>query len=88
MVPSSCGRVGTVDTVTSAMTVSEMDKLRVVAGGFHLATSKQICIKQDLDAPSERSQGVTIPRHCTDLNNIESMWRHLGPVSAMRISWP
>ena len=73
VVISSCGHIGIVNSVKSAMATSEVDKLHAVVGGFHLAASKQDYIDHTVDALADLDPDVVIPMHCTGRAFIETM---------------
>ena len=73
VVISSCGHIGIVNTVKTAMTVAGTDKLHAVVGGFHLAASKQDYIDYTVDALAELDPDVVLPMHCTGRDFIETM---------------
>jgi 7,8-dihydropterin-6-yl-methyl-4-(beta-D-ribofuranosyl)aminobenzene 5'-phosphate synthase len=77
VVISSCGHIGIVNSVKSAMAVSGIDKLHAVIGGFHLAASKQDYIDHTVDALAELNPDVVLPMHCTGRDFIETMRRRL-----------
>jgi len=73
VVISSCGHIGIVNSVKSAMATSQVDKLHAVVGGFHLAASKQDYIDHTVDALADLNPDVVIPMHCTGRAFIETM---------------
>jgi 7,8-dihydropterin-6-yl-methyl-4-(beta-D-ribofuranosyl)aminobenzene 5'-phosphate synthase len=73
VVISSCGHIGIVNSVKSAMATSQVDKLHAVVGGFHLAASKQDYIDHTIDALADLDPDVVIPMHCTGRAFIETM---------------
>ncbi len=73
VVVSSCGHIGIVNTVKTAMTVAGTDKLHAVVGGFHLAASKQDYIDYTVDALTELDPDVVLPMHCSGRDFIETM---------------
>jgi len=77
VVISSCGHTGIVNTVRTAMAVTNVDKLHAVIGGFHLGTSKQDYVDHTLDAFAELDPDVVIPMHCTGARFIEAMRRRM-----------
>ena len=77
VVISSCGHIGIVNSVKSAMAVSGVDKLHAVIGGFHLAASKQDYIDHTVDALAELNPDVVLPMHCTGRDFIETMRRRM-----------
>jgi len=77
VVISSCGHIGIVNSVKSAMAASGIDKLHAVIGGFHLAASKQDYIDHTVDALAELNPDVVLPMHCTGRDFIETMRRRM-----------
>jgi 7,8-dihydropterin-6-yl-methyl-4-(beta-D-ribofuranosyl)aminobenzene 5'-phosphate synthase len=73
VVISSCGHIGIVNSVKSAMATSGVDKLHAVVGGFHLAASKQDYIDHTVNALADLDPDVVIPMHCTGRSFIEMM---------------
>ena len=73
VVISSCGHIGIVNSVKSAMATSGVDKLHAVVGGFHLAASKQDYIDHTVNALADLDPDVVIPMHCTGKAFIETM---------------
>lgn len=77
VVISSCGHIGIVNTVKTAMTVAGTDKVHAVMGGFHLAASQQDYIDYTVDALTELDPDVVLPMHCTGRDFIETMRRRM-----------
>ena len=77
VVVSSCGHIGIVNTVKTAMAVTGIDKLHAVVGGFHLAASKQDYIDHTVDLLAELDPDVVLPMHCTGRDFIETMRRRM-----------
>ncbi len=77
VVISSCGHTGIVNTVKTAMAVTNVDKVHAVLGGFHLGTSKQDYIEHTIDAFEEVNPDVVIPMHCSGAPFIEAMRRRM-----------
>ncbi len=73
VVISSCGHIGIVNSVKSAMVTSGVDKIHAVIGGFHLAASKQDYIDHTIDELIDLDPDVVIPMHCTGIPFIETM---------------
>lgn len=77
VVISSCGHIGIVNTVKTAMAVSGVDKLHAVIGGFHLAASKQDYIDHTIDELAALDPDVVLPMHCSGRDFIETMRRRM-----------
>ena len=75
VVISSCGHTGIVNTIRSAMAVSNVDRLHAVIGGFHLGTSPDDYIAHTVEAFEEFNPDVVIPMHCSGRRFIEAMHR-------------
>ena len=73
VVISSCGHIGIVNSVRSAMAKSGVDKLHAVVGGFHLMASRQDYIDHTVDELADLDPDVVIPMHCTGRAFIETM---------------
>ena len=73
VVISSCGHSGIVNTVRTAMAVSNSTKLHAVIGGFHLGLSPMDYIAHTVDALAELDPDVIIPMHCSGPNFIHMM---------------
>ena len=73
VVISSCGHIGIVNSVKSAMDASGVDKIHAIVGGFHLAASKQDYIDHTIDELAALDPDVVIPMHCTGRAFIETM---------------
>lgn len=65
VVISSCGHSGIVNTVRTAMAVSNTSKLHAVIGGFHLGLAPMDYIGHTVDALAALDPDVIIPMHCT-----------------------
>jgi 7,8-dihydropterin-6-yl-methyl-4-(beta-D-ribofuranosyl)aminobenzene 5'-phosphate synthase len=77
VVISSCGHTGIVNTIRTAMGVTNVDKLHAVIGGFHLGTSKQDYIDHTIDEFEALDPDVVLPMHCSGANFIEAMRRRM-----------
>lgn len=77
VVISSCGHIGIVNTVKTAMAVSGASKLHAVIGGFHLAASEQGYIDHTVDELEVLDPDVVLPMHCTGRDFIETMRRRM-----------
>ena len=65
VVLSSCGHVGIVNTVRQAQTVSGVEKVHTVMGGFHLAPAPEPILMQAIQALKEIDPDYLIPIHCS-----------------------
>ncbi|MEK9677219.1 MAG: MBL fold metallo-hydrolase [Rhodospirillaceae bacterium] len=70
VVISSCGHAGIVNTVKTAMVVSNADKLHAVVGGFHLGLAPNEYIDHTIDELEAMDPDVILPMHCTGVNFI------------------
>mgnify|MGYP001181328265 CR=1 FL=1 len=77
VVISSCGHTGIINTIQTAMRVTNVDKLHAVIGGFHLGTAKDDYIEHTLDGFEELEPDVVIPMHCSGVRFIEGMRRRM-----------
>lgn len=65
VVISSCGHTGIINTVRTAMAVTNVDKVHAVIGGFHLATSPSEYIGHTVEELAKINPDVVLPMHCT-----------------------
>lgn len=77
VVISSCGHTGIVNTVRTAMAVTNVDKLHAVIGGFHLGTAPLDYIDHTVDEFEALAPDVVVPMHCSGANFIEAMRRRM-----------
>ena len=77
VVITSCGHVGLINTVKSAMAVSGVSKVHAVIGGFHLAPAKADYIEHTIDELEVLDPDVVIPMHCSGANFTAAMQRRL-----------
>ena len=73
VVISSCGHTGIINTVRTAMKVSNVSKLHAVIGGFHLGMAPSEYIKHTVDELAALNPDAIVPMHCTGANFIEAM---------------
>ncbi|MGE0626419.1 MAG: MBL fold metallo-hydrolase [Hyphomicrobiaceae bacterium] len=73
VVITSCGHVGLINTIKTAMHVSGVDKLHAAIGGFHLGTAPLDYIDKTIDELESLKPDVVIPMHCSGANFIERM---------------
>lgn len=77
VVISSCGHTGLINTIRTAMAVTNVDRLHAVVGGFHLGTSKPDYIEHTVDELEKLEPDVVIPMHCSGARFIETMRRRM-----------
>jgi len=77
VVISSCGHAGIVNSVRTALAVSNGPKLHAVIGGFHLAASKPDYIEHTIDELEALQPDVVVPMHCTGAAFIAAMQRRM-----------
>jgi 7,8-dihydropterin-6-yl-methyl-4-(beta-D-ribofuranosyl)aminobenzene 5'-phosphate synthase len=65
VVISSCGHTGIINTVKSAMTAVNVDKVHAVIGGFHLGLAKPDYLQHTLKELERINPDVIVPMHCT-----------------------
>jgi 7,8-dihydropterin-6-yl-methyl-4-(beta-D-ribofuranosyl)aminobenzene 5'-phosphate synthase len=77
VVISSCGHTGIINTIQTAMAVTNVDKLHAVVGGFHLGAAKQEYIQHTVDEFEKLGPDIVIPMHCSGTRFIEEMRRRM-----------
>ncbi|MCC6473500.1 MAG: MBL fold metallo-hydrolase [Burkholderiales bacterium] len=77
VVISSCGHTGIVNTVRTAMKVSNVSRLHAVIGGFHLGMAPPEYIQHTVDALASLNPDVIVPMHCTGAPFIEAVRRRM-----------
>ncbi|HXC90137.1 MAG TPA: MBL fold metallo-hydrolase [Stellaceae bacterium] len=77
VVISSCGHVGLINTVKSAMAVSGVGKLHAVLGGFHLGPAPTDYVDHTVAELKALSPDVVVPMHCSGVRFIEAMRREM-----------
>ncbi len=77
VVISSCGHVGLINTIRTAMAVSNVDKLHAVVGGFHLGPAPLDYIDHTVDELETLNPDVVVPMHCSGTNFIAAMGRRM-----------
>ena len=73
VVISSCGHTGIINTIRTAMSVTNVERLHAVIGGFHLGTMKHDYIEHTVDEFEKLKPDVVIPMHCSGAPFIEAM---------------
>lgn len=77
VVISSCGHTGIVNTVKTAMKVSNVPKLHAVIGGFHLGMAPADYIGHTVDELATLKPDVIVPMHCTGAPFMEVIRRRM-----------
>lgn len=77
VVISSCGHAGIVNTVKSAMAVSNVAKLHAVIGGFHLGVAPGDYIEHTVAELKALKPDVLVPMHCTGKGFIAAALREM-----------
>jgi 7,8-dihydropterin-6-yl-methyl-4-(beta-D-ribofuranosyl)aminobenzene 5'-phosphate synthase len=77
VVISSCGHTGIVNTVKTAMKVSNTPKLHAVIGGFHLGVAPPEYINHTVDELAAMNPDAILPMHCSGTSFIEAMRRRM-----------
>ena len=77
VVISSCGHSGIVNTVKSAMAVSNVAKLHAVIGGFHLGVAPNDYIEHTVAELKALKPDVLVPMHCTGKGFIAAALREM-----------
>lgn len=77
VVITSCGHVGLINTVKTAMAVSGVTKLHAVVGGFHLGPAPLDYVEHTVDELQTLNPDVILPMHCSGTNFIESVRRRM-----------
>jgi metal-dependent hydrolase (beta-lactamase superfamily II) len=65
VVMTSCGHRGVVNSVKQAMTVSALQKVHAVLGGFHLAPHNEDYVRQTIKGLVDLDIDHIVPMHCT-----------------------
>ena len=65
VVISSCSHCGVVNAIRAAMSVSGIDKLHAVLGGFHLGVAPPDYVDHTIAELKAMAPDVVIPMHCT-----------------------
>ena len=73
VVISSCSHCGVINAIRQAMTVSGVDKLHAVLGGFHLGVAPPEYVEHTIAELKAMQPDVVIPMHCTGRNFIAKM---------------
>ena len=77
VVISSCGHVGLINTVKSAMAVSGVSKLHAVLGGFHLGPAPMDYVEHTVAELKSLNPDVVVPMHCRGSKFIAAMQRDM-----------
>jgi 7,8-dihydropterin-6-yl-methyl-4-(beta-D-ribofuranosyl)aminobenzene 5'-phosphate synthase len=73
VVISSCGHSGLINTIKTAMAVSNVGKLHAVLGGFHLGPAPQDYVDHTIAELKSLDPDVVIPMHCSGAKFINAM---------------
>jgi 7,8-dihydropterin-6-yl-methyl-4-(beta-D-ribofuranosyl)aminobenzene 5'-phosphate synthase len=73
VVISSCGHTGIINTVKTAMAVTNTQKVHAIVGGFHLGPAPLDYVDHTIDELEAMKPDVVVPMHCTGTNFIERM---------------
>ena len=65
VVISSCSHCGVINAIKTAMTVSGIDKVHAVVGGFHLGVAPPDYVEHTIAELKALAPDVVIPMHCT-----------------------
>jgi 7,8-dihydropterin-6-yl-methyl-4-(beta-D-ribofuranosyl)aminobenzene 5'-phosphate synthase len=77
VVISSCGHTGIINSIRTAMAVTNVDKLHAIIGGFHLGTAPLDYVDHTIDEMEALAPDVVIPMHCSGANFIDAMRRRM-----------
>ncbi len=77
VVISSCGHVGLINTIKSAMAVSGVSKLHAVLGGFHLGPAPMDYVEHTVAELKSLNPDVVVPMHCSGSKFIAAMQRDM-----------
>jgi 7,8-dihydropterin-6-yl-methyl-4-(beta-D-ribofuranosyl)aminobenzene 5'-phosphate synthase len=77
VVISSCGHAGLINTVRSAMAVSNVAKLHAVIGGFHLGVAPPDYVEHTVAELKALQPDVVLPMHCTGKGFIAAALREM-----------
>ena len=65
VVISSCGHCGLINTIKTAMAVSNVDKLHAVIGGFHLGVAPPDYVEHTIAELKALDPDIVLPMHCS-----------------------
>ena len=65
VVISSCGHSGLINTIRTAMAVSNVEKLHAVVGGFHLGVAPPDYVEHTIAELKSLDPDVVLPMHCS-----------------------
>lgn len=77
VVISSCGHVGLINTIKTAMAVSGVGKLHAVLGGFHLGPAPVDYVDHTVAELKALAPDVVVPMHCSGSKFIAAMQREM-----------
>lgn len=75
VVISSCGHCGLINTIKTAMAVSNVGKVHAVIGGFHLGIAPPDYIEHTVAELKALDPDVVLPMHCSGRNFIAAVAR-------------
>ena len=73
VVISSCGHAGLINTIKTAMAVSNVARLHAVIGGFHLGPAPQDYVDHTIAELKTMAPDVVVPMHCSGPKFIAAM---------------
>lgn len=74
---SSCGHSGIINSVRQLQSVTGIDKVHAVVGGWHLALAPDEIIAKTIDGFKRINPDYLIPMHCTGLATIAAIMREM-----------
>jgi len=77
VVISSCGHCGLINTIRTAMAVSNVDKLHAVIGGFHLGVAPPDYVEHTIAELKALQPDVVLPMHCSGRAFLAGMAREM-----------
>jgi len=77
VVISSCGHAGIINTVRHVQTLTGIEKVHAIVGGWHLAPAPDDVVAATVDALKEINPDYLLPMHCTGINTISAVQREL-----------
>jgi 7,8-dihydropterin-6-yl-methyl-4-(beta-D-ribofuranosyl)aminobenzene 5'-phosphate synthase len=79
VVVTSCSHRGIVGICRHATRITGIPRVHAVIGGFHLSGLDEDRITRVVDAFRALEVAYLVPQHCTGLEALVAMARHLGP---------
>lgn len=65
VIVAGCAHAGIVNTVRYARTISGVERVHAILGGFHLGRADEETIERTIDALAELEPTCVVPSHCT-----------------------